>query len=605
MLHEKFVVIRNFAHLPFKQIAEERRMFSCVSKSLCRFVALTFVALSPVALGAQVVSAVKGAPGVVPPPKWNLFLGYSYLLPHGSVDSSIDKTDKDLPASYHNVNLGGDVSGSYFFGLHLGVTAEMGLHEWGVQNANPPGQNGTEGNNDGFTTLAAGVVLRNVHGAWTPFVHVLGGAALVDGPAHNLFTWGPEMNGGGGLDYNTSLFNHHLALRLFQVDYEYMHVDYGTGVGGSVGINAVRLSTGIVFPPVGVQPKQTTLVCSASPASVYPGDPVTVTAVAENLDPKLNAIYTWSGSGVTGNGSTAAVATGSLAPGDQRVLCGVKEGKPGKEGLKPWQTADASATYAVKPFEPPTVSCSANPSTLKPGEASAVTAIGVSPQNRPLTYSYSAVAGSISGSGSTATYSSVGAPTGGVGITCTATDDKGQSATASTAVTITAPYVPPVPHTQTLCSIGFATDKEHPTRVDNEAKACLDEVALDLQKQSDAKVVVVGTATAKEKAKMAKEEKAALKNKHIKVEDFAAQRAVNTKNYLVTEKGIDASRVIVETSTADDQRVEDYLVPAGASFSTDVAGAKPVDESAVKAETRKPLPARHVFRKKKAAAATK
>jgi hypothetical protein len=141
--------------------------------------------------------------------------------------------------------------------------------------------------------------------------------------------------------------------------------------------------------------------------------------------------------------------------------------------------------------------------------------------------------------------------------------------------------------------------------VDNEAKACLDEVALDLLKQSDAKIVVVGTATAKEKAKTAKEQQAALKNKHVKVEDFAAQRAVNTKEYLVTEKGIDASRVIVATSSADDQRVEDYLVPAGANFSAEVAGTKPVDESQVKAEVRKPLPSRHAAPKKKAAAASK
>ena len=35
-------------------------------------------------------------------------------------------------------------------------------------------------------------------------------------------------------------------------------------------------------------------------------------------------------------------------------------------------------------------------------------------------------------------------------------------------------------------------DKKRPTRVDNEAKACLDEVALDLQRQADAKAVVVG-----------------------------------------------------------------------------------------------------------------
>lgn len=577
----------------------------CVSKSLCRLIALAVVTTLPVALHAQAASSVKGAPGVQTPPKWNLFLGYSFLSPHGSVDSSMALDHPALPANFHHVTLGGDFSGSYFFGRHVGLTGELGIHEWGVQNNNRTGMDGTQGNNDGFTTLAGGPVLRDVRGSFTPFVHLLGGAALVDGPAHNPFTWGPTVTGGGGLDYNTPLFNHHLALRLFQVDYEYMHVDYGAGKGGSAGVNAARLSTGIVFPAVGVTPIAATLECSASPASVYPGDPVTLTAQAGNLDAKLNAIYSWSGAGVTGNGTTASVATASLEPGNHTVVCNVKEGKPGKEGIKPWQAASGSATFTVKPFEPPTISCSANPSTIKPGETSTVTCAGVSPQNRPLTYSYSASAGSISGSGSTATFSSVGAPTGSVGINGTVTDDKGQTATASTGVTVTAPYVPPVPHSQSLCSIGFATDKQRPTRVDNEAKACLDEVALDLQKQSDAKVVVVGSANAKEKAKMAKEQKAALKNKHVKVEDLAAQRAVNTKAYLVTEKGIDASRIQAATSAADDQRVEDYLVPAGANFSADVTGTNPVDESQVKAETRKPLPVKHAASKKKAAAAKK
>ena len=131
----------------------------------------------------------------------------------------------------------------------------------------------------------------------------------------------------------------------------------------------------------------------------------------------------------------------SLAPGTYTVKGTVKEGKAGKEGLKPWETADCSASFTVKAFEPPTISCSANPSTIKPGETSTITSMGMSPQNRPLTYSYSASAGSISGSTMTATYNSAGAPTGAVGITCNVADDKGQTATASTSVTITAPYV--------------------------------------------------------------------------------------------------------------------------------------------------------------------
>ena len=74
---------------------------------------------------------------------------------------------------------------------------------------------------------------------------------------------------------------------------------------------------------------------------------------------------------------------------------------------------------------------------------------------------------------------------------------------------------------------------------------------------------------------------------------FAAQRAVNAKDYLVTEQGIDASRISVATGTTDGQTVENYLVPAGANFSADVTGTTPVDETAVKPEVRKPLAERH------------
>jgi hypothetical protein len=217
----------------------------------------------------------------------------------------------------------------------------------------------------------------------------------------------------------------------------------------------------------------------------------------------------------------------------------------------------------------------------------------MSPQNRPLTYSYTATAGTVTGSGTTAEYSSAGAPTGAVGITGKVSDDKGHTASADTSLTIVAPPPPPQPKTQALCSINFANDPKRPTRVDNEAKACLDEVALDLQRQADARAVVVGESNAKENDLTAKQEKIAARRKKATVTHFAAQRAANAKDYLVTEKGIDASRVTTATGTTDGQTVEDYLVPAGANFSNDVQGTTPVDESTVKPEVRKPLPQRH------------
>jgi len=359
-------------------------------------------------------------------------------------------------------------------------------------------------------------------------------------------------------------------------------------------------SAGLVLVPMGCKKAQPiTLSAEAAPPAVYAGEPVTVTATPGSVSTKkhTSVVYSFSGDGVTANGATAAVATGAQAPGSYAVKAVVKEGKAGKEGLKSGQSAEATASYTVKPFEPPTISCSASPSTIKPGDAATVTASGVSPQNRPLTYSYSATAGSINGTGATANFTSAGAPTGPVSITCTVNDDKSNTATVQTTVTITAPYVAPAPHAKALRTISFSKDKRRPVRVDNEAKASLDEVALELQKSPDAKVVLVGNSDAKEKAREAKEAKAAAKHKHVKVVDLAAERAVNTKDYLVKEKGIDPSRISVATGTADEQTVVPYLVPAGATFTADVTGTTEVNESAVKAQPRKALVKKHAHKK--------
>ncbi len=360
----------------------------------------------------------------------------------------------------------------------------------------------------------------------------------------------------------------------------------------------------LAFLPMGCKKAPPiTLSCNASAPAVYPGDPLSVTATAGSVDTKknTNVIYSWSGDGVTGNGTSATVNTAALAPGSYTAKADVKEGKKGKEGLKPGQSAECSAGYTVKAFEPPTISCSTSPSTIKPGDTATITSVGMSPQNRPLTYSYTATAGTVTGTGTTAEYSSAGAPTGAVGITCNVSDDKEHTVSSNTTLTILAPPPPPpAPKTQALCSISFANDKKRPMRVDNEAKACLDQVALDLKQQADAKAVVVGEQNSDEVAKTAKEQKYAAKHKHATVDQFAAQRAVNAKDYLVTEQGIDASRISVATGATEGQTEENYLVPAGATFSADVSGTTPVDETAVKAQVRKPLPERHP--KKKAAA---
>lgn len=553
---------------------------------------LVAAALAGSSLGLAAQDAPKPAKPATPsadsPSRWDIFAGYSYLAPKGTVDVLQSNGTTTIPQRFKSMNYGIIGSGAYYFNKFVGAQVEGATHDTFVNDSS---------SNGGANTVAGGLIFRFPTEDITPFVHGLVGGADVGGPQHEPYKWGVGLTAGGGMDFATPLFNHHLGIRLFQADYEYMHVNWGPGIyGGRANLNSARLSTGLVYH-IGTiaPPPQLTVACSANPTSVFAGDPVNLTATIGSQDPKSNVVYSWSGDGVTGNGANATVNTSALAPGTHTVKCNAKEGKPGKEGLKPWQVAnEGSATFTVKEFEPPTASCSVSPTTIKPGDTATVTVQAMSPQNRPLTYTYAASAGSVNGTGTSATFTSTGAPTGPVTITCNVADDKGHSISSNTTVTIEAPPPPPQPHTQALCSINFTTDKKRPTRVDNEAKACLDEVALDLQKQSDAKAVIVGESNAKEKAAQEKAEKLASRRKHAKpVINDAAQRAVNTKEYLVTDKGIDPSRITVATGSGDDQKVENYLVPSGANFGQDVQGTTPVDESGVKAQARKPLPQRH------------
>jgi hypothetical protein len=533
------------------------------------------VGLGSVSLLAQDSTSTPKPPAPADPPasRIDIFLGYSYLAPHGSITvpggAAIGVTG---PVSYSSINYGAIGSFNYFFNRYVGGQVEYANHP--------------DGNNDGASTGQLGMIFRYPTAEITPFVHADAGFVRLGGPVHQPYTYGPALTVGGGMDYALPFLGGKLGLRLFQADYEYFHANFGPQPpppeGGRANLKVARLSTGLIYHMGSIlPPPPVTYACTAAPSPAFPGDPITVTGTATNLNPKKTATYSWTGSEgakVTGDSTTGNVDTAGLAPGNYTVTGHVSEGQ--KVGM----FADCTANFTIKQFEPPTLSCSANPTTVpSSGGTSTITSQGVSPQNRTLTYTFSATAGQISGSGKTATLSTTGAPAGPITITCNVQDDKGQTATSTTTVSVEQPPPPPpAPKTSTLCSINFERDKKRPARVDNEAKACLDDVALNLQQHTDATAVLVGEAASTEK----------------KADTLAAQRAVNTKDYLVKEKGIDASRISTRTGTQGNKEVENYLVPAGATFDNDVQGTTAVDENSVKVQSRTAPPAR---RHKKAA----
>jgi hypothetical protein len=490
------------------------------------FVALiAFLTASTLSASAQATKTAS-----TPPPelsRFDFYGGYGYLHP---VNSDIGNIQ------YQPINPGAVASAAAYFNRYVGVQAEGSFFPHGP--------------NDCVYTAQAGPILRYQKNRFVPFAHVLGGGAKVGGPIFQPCTWGWGITSGVGLDYILPAFNNRIAIRPVQADFHYSHVDYGPPapglVTGGVGdIYAYRLSAGVVLrlgqitPPPPVQ-----LGCTVQPANIFPGEPVTVTATASNLDLKKKATYTWSVSGghITGTDSTATVTTAGLAPGDYTVSGHVSE------GMRPGQQASCTAGFRIHAFEPPTVTCSANPSTVMPGDPSTITSVASSSQNRPLSYSYSASSGQIASTTSTATLNTAGASPGTINVTCNAVDDLGKQASTTTSVTITAPPAPPPPQVRNLCSVSFERDRKRPIRVDNEAKGCLDEIALTLNRESSAKVIIVGKHSADE------------------TPDAAAQRDLNVAQYLTQEKGIDPSRIELRTGGDLTRSLDSILVPPGATF---------------------------------------
>jgi hypothetical protein len=400
-------------------------------------------------------------------------------------------------------------------------------------------------------TAEGGPVFRLPLGSFVPFIHLLGGGERTNGPAAQSLMWGWGVTGGAGVDYVLPLFHYRFAIRPIQADYQYSQVVYGplllpAGIRGGFGeIDNLKLSGGLVARFGNVEPPYPVMLgCGAQPAAVYPGDPVKIEANALHLNPKKTPVYSWASNGgkVMAAGPEATIDTTGMEAGEYTVTGHVEEGSKAR------QQASCAAPFTVKGFDPPTLTCSANPSTAVSGTDIDISTVGTSPQNRPLTYSYTATAGVIDSSGPTAKLVTAGLSPSTITVTCNVVDDLGKSAKATTNIIISAPPVPVVPQTQSLCSLSFTRDERRPVRVDNEAKGCLDDIALTLNQQTDARLIVVGNSDPKEKP------------------EAAAERALNARQYLTQEKGVDPSRIELRIGEPSGKTVTNTLVPAGAIF---------------------------------------
>ena len=520
-------------------------------------------------------------------PKYEIAIDYSYIH-YNAVDYKI--------AGIHfgqSFNLDGG-GGSFVYNLNrfFGLKAEFQGYASNTRPIFvPPGNDlipagATTRTSGHLFTYLGGVQVGKRYGEVRPYAH-----ALFGGVNSNIFsnafsglgitnsnagknTW--ALDGGVGLDLQVS---QKFAIRPFEISY--LRTAFSNNL--TKNQNNMRLLAGVVINLGAAAPIPPKATCSVSPSELFPWEaPVTATVEPSGFRPRRVLNYAWNTTGgtVTGQGTSVKIDS-SLTPGTYTVTSSVNDPRARKQ-----PPATCSATFTVKTPRAPVLNCSAEPTSVKPGDPVTITVQGSSPdQQRLKSRNFSASAGSIRegetkagtepGSFSTtATLDTTGAPPGTINVTLNVTDIHDLQGSCSVQVSVEAPPPPPpAPPSETLLSQCDFNDKRRRARVDNQCKATLDTVALRLQQEPEGKVVIVGYSEDQEQ---------------IEGQDLSAFRAYNAKKYLTTGEGkqnIDPSRIEARASTTrgQGQTVKVFWVPAGGQFTQ--TDSTPVDESAMPKNT--------------------
>ncbi len=469
-------------------------------------------------------------------PHWEWFLGYSFLNARfGSGVNSKNANGGSTSIEYNLnrwVGLVGDFGG-YDFGTITfpGPTPVTGVHV--ISYDFGPRLNYRFGERDKDTFFGQFLVGGGHLGFSTAGV----------GTTKNAFT----MAAGGGLDIGITK---HVAWRVGQI--EYVLSDF-SDVNDYRPQNDFRFSTGILFrwgaKPIAVN-RPPTVTCSTDVNSIREDSTETIPVRANGSDPDGDTLtYAWTASGgrVEGTGNVVRWSPAGAAPGSYTITARVDDGHGGNA------TCSVNIRVEPRPLRPPTLSCSASPSTVMPGERVTITGNGASPEGFPLDYSWRTDGGRISGSGSQVELDTSGLAPGGYQVTGRVADGHGGAADCVADLRVSAP--PAKPQASKLGECLFK--KLDSARVDNVCSRTLDDVVVRMQNDPKSTLVITGF-----------QDPAKEKNKKL-----AEERANNAKKYITDKKhGIDPGRVTTRTEAGvagagdSNRRVELVLVPEGASY---------------------------------------
>src|ERR1700719_1291179 len=223
------------------------------------------LAVLPAMIVVLCMFATLAAAQEPPPPKWELFGGYSVFDPNADVHGQLPGALLPLSSRMEWNPRGVGLSATYDFNRWLGLTLDTSTH-WGS------GESGLGPRIDdaAFSNLSLGPKITFRHTHFSPFLEFLvGDHRLMPDAFHDIDKVGFMV--GGGLDINLS---NHVALRLIRADYVYSNYQYGAAaVAPKTEIRGLRAQVGLNFMFGGGAPPVTpSAACSVQPTGVFAGE---------------------------------------------------------------------------------------------------------------------------------------------------------------------------------------------------------------------------------------------------------------------------------------------------------------------------------------------
>jgi len=323
-------------------------------------------------------------------------------------------------------------------------------------------------------TYNIGPVFKHRSEHFEPFVEALFGGAhsstyqnllkacalsctTVTNPSNNAF----DFVIGGGLDVPVK---HWLSIRPVQLDY--VLTRFGNGfTKGNQNQSNFRYNGGLVFrfgggappPPPNHSPVAS---CSANPAQIISGSGDTVAVRADATDPDndtLNYAWTATGGAIDGTGSQVRWNSTGVALGTYSIVAKVDDGRGGVT------SCSTEITVAPRPNRPPSMNCSAAPTSVHAGDKVHIATVASDPDNDPLTFSWQSTGGNIVGSGAEVDLDTTGLAASRYTVSGEVNDGRGGTASCRADVTIEPPAVEA---RLAIRSIYFPTALPAPTKPD-------------------------------------------------------------------------------------------------------------------------------------------